>query len=93
MRRPDAVSALAIATALTLRAVFRLALRQAEGLIGSIIALLGFDLSVPDHTTLSNAFAKRHLRPNGRRLPHTAERASVMRYAARTQNGAAHARR
>ncbi len=31
-------SALAIATALTLRAVFRLALRQTEGLIGSIIA-------------------------------------------------------
>lgn len=46
-------SALAIATALTLRSVFRLALRQTEGLIGSIITLLGLDLSVPDHTTLS----------------------------------------
>jgi hypothetical protein len=46
-------SALAIATALTLRAVFRLALRQTKGLIGSIIALLGIDLVVPDHTTLS----------------------------------------
>ena len=46
-------SALAIATALTLRSVFRLALRQTEGLIGSIIALLGLDLAVPDHTTLS----------------------------------------
>ena len=46
-------SALAIATALTLRTVFRLALRQTEGLIGSIIALLGLDLAVPDHTTLS----------------------------------------
>ena len=46
-------SALAIATALTLRSVFRLALRQTEGLIGSIIALLGLDLSVPDHTILS----------------------------------------
>ena len=34
-------SALAILTALTLRAVFRLAYRQAEGLIGSIIGLLG----------------------------------------------------
>jgi len=33
--------------------VFRFALRQAEGLIGSIIALLGLDLAVPDHTTLS----------------------------------------
>jgi hypothetical protein len=46
-------SDLAIATALTLKAVFRLALRQTEGLIGSIIALLGLDLAVPDHTTLS----------------------------------------
>jgi hypothetical protein len=46
-------SALAIATALTLRAVFRLALRQTEGLIGSILRLLGLELAVPDHTTLS----------------------------------------
>jgi hypothetical protein len=46
-------SPLAITTGLTLRAVFRLALRQTEGLIGSIIRLLGLDLPVPDHTTLS----------------------------------------
>jgi hypothetical protein len=46
-------SALAITTGLTLRAVFRLALRQTEGLIGSIIGLLGLDLAVPDHSTLS----------------------------------------
>ncbi len=46
-------SDLAIATALTLRAVFRLALRQTEGLIGSIMQLLGLDLAVPDHSTLS----------------------------------------
>jgi hypothetical protein len=46
-------SPLAILTALTLRAVFRLAYRQAEGLIGSIINLLGLRLRVPDHTTLS----------------------------------------
>ena len=46
-------SPLAILTALTLRAVFRLALRQTEGLIGSIIGLLGLDLAVPDHSTLS----------------------------------------
>jgi hypothetical protein len=46
-------SDLAIATALTLRAVFRLALRQTEGLIGSILELLGLDLAVPDHSTLS----------------------------------------
>jgi hypothetical protein len=46
-------SGLAIRTALTLRAVFRLALRQTEGLIGSILQLLGLDLAVPDHSTLS----------------------------------------
>ncbi|WP_404294507.1 IS5 family transposase (plasmid) [Microvirga sp. RSM25] len=46
-------SALAIRTALTLRVVFRLALRQTEGLIGSILRLLGLDLAVPDHSTLS----------------------------------------
>jgi Transposase DDE domain len=46
-------SPLAILTALTLRAVFRLALRQTEGLIGSIFQLLGLDLAVPDHSTLS----------------------------------------
>ncbi|MBP2316129.1 hypothetical protein J2852_005494 [Azospirillum soli] len=45
-------SDLAITTALMLRAVFRLALRQTEGLIGSILQLLGLDLPVPDHTTL-----------------------------------------
>ena len=50
-------SELAILTALTLRAVFRLALRQTEGLIGSIMGLLGLDLPVPDHTTLSRRAA------------------------------------
>ena len=49
--QPD-YSALAILTALTLRAVFRLPFRQTEGLIGSVIGLLGLDLAVPDHTTL-----------------------------------------
>ena len=43
-------SALAITTALTLRAVFRLALRQTEGLIASILLLLGLDLAAPDHS-------------------------------------------
>src|SRR3954465_2778145 len=54
-------SELAILTALTLRAVFRLALRQTEGLIGSIIHLLGLDLPVPDHTTLSRRAATREV--------------------------------
>jgi len=46
-------SALAITTALTLRAVFRLALRQTEGLIASLLGLLGLDLAAPDHSTIS----------------------------------------
>ena len=46
-------SDLAITTALTLRAVFRLALRQTEGLISSLLQLLDLDLPVPDHSTLS----------------------------------------
>ena len=46
-------SDLAITTALTPRAVFRLPLRQTEGLIGSILQLLGLDLAAPDHSTLS----------------------------------------
>src|SRR4051794_25355693 len=45
-------SDLAILTALTFKAVFRLAYRQTEGLIGSLIRLLGLTLPVPDHTTL-----------------------------------------
>jgi hypothetical protein len=38
---------------LTLRAVFHLPLRQTEGLIGSILQLLGLDLPVPSFSTLS----------------------------------------
>src|SRR3954451_16187917 len=45
-------SDLAILTGLTLKAVFRLAYRQTEGLIGSVIGLLGLDLAVSDHSTL-----------------------------------------
>ena len=43
----------AIVAALTVRAVYRLALRAAEGLIRSIFGLLGLALPMPDHTTLS----------------------------------------
>src|SRR5271154_296291 len=46
-------STLAITTALTMRTVFGLALGQAGGLIGSVIALLGLALAVPDPSTLS----------------------------------------
>ena len=46
-------SDMAITTALALRAVFRLVLRQPEGLNAPILALLGLDLAVPGHSTLS----------------------------------------
>ena len=54
--------------AAAVRAVFRLALRQTEGLIGSIIGLLGLDLAVPDHITLSRRAATLEVpRPQARR--------------------------
>jgi IS5 family transposase len=43
----------AIETALTLRLVFKLPLRQAEGFLRSVLSLMGVDLVAPDHTTLS----------------------------------------
>ena len=43
----------AIETALTLRLIFHLPLRQTEGFLTSIFGMLGLDLSAPDHTTLS----------------------------------------
>ena len=46
-------SDLAIELVLTLRLVFHLALRQAEGFVSSVLRLLGLELSIPDHTTLS----------------------------------------
>src|SRR3954452_21703733 len=56
-------SPLAILTALTVRAVFRLAFRQTEGLISSIIGLLGLTLRVPDHPTLSRRAASLEVPP------------------------------
>lgn len=46
-------SDLAIVTALTLRAVFHLPLRQTEGFVASLIRVMDLDLETPDHTTLS----------------------------------------
>ena len=46
-------SDVAIETALTLRMVFNLPLRQAEGFLRSLFDLMGLCLEVPDHTTLS----------------------------------------
>jgi hypothetical protein len=63
----------AIVTTLTLRAVFHLALRQAEGFVGSLIRLMGPDLDTPDHTTLS------------RRSPDAAAPSKYPRSSARTK--------
>ncbi len=49
----------AIEAALAVTAVYRLALRQAEGLVASIFALLGLALPVPDHTTLSSGVKRK----------------------------------
>ncbi|NPD69854.1 IS5 family transposase (plasmid) [Lichenicola cladoniae] len=62
----------AIELVLTLRLVFHLALRQAEGFARSVLRLLGLDLCVPDHSTLSRrgrAFARRQPRAGRRDEP------------------------
>jgi hypothetical protein len=46
-------SATAIQTCLMLRTAFKLALRQAEGMMASVITLMGLPISTPDHTTVS----------------------------------------
>lgn len=48
----------AIATCLMLRTAFKLPLRQAEGLMKSVVELLGCALAVPDHTTVSRRAMK-----------------------------------
>ncbi|MFT7486608.1 MAG: hypothetical protein ACI9F9_002463 [Candidatus Paceibacteria bacterium] len=50
---PQKYSDLAIETALTLRPLFQLPLRQAEGFLRSLLELMDVTLEVPDHTTLS----------------------------------------
>ena len=46
-------SDVAIETALTLRLLFHLPLRQTEGFLHSLFGMMGLDLAAPDHTTLS----------------------------------------
>ena len=60
-------SEVAIETALTLRLIFHLPLRQTEGFLRSIFGMLCLDLSAPDHTTLSRR--GQHLDLALRRLP------------------------
>jgi transposase len=51
--RPQQYSAIAIETGLMLRLAFGRPWRQTEGMLASILRLLGSDVPVPDHTTLS----------------------------------------
>lgn len=51
--RPSRYSDLAIEAGLMLRLAFGRPWRQTEGLLGSLMRLLGLDLPVPDHTTFS----------------------------------------
>jgi Transposase DDE domain len=56
---------MAVEVVLTLRLVFHLALRQVEGFTRSILHLLGVEIAVPDHSTLSRrgrGFASRQPR-------------------------------
>jgi transposase len=50
---PPIYSEIAIETGLALRLVFHQPLRQTEGMLRSIAAVLGVGIAIPDHTTLS----------------------------------------
>ena len=60
-------SDLAIETALTLRLLYHLPLRQAEGFLHALFGMMRLDLSVPDYTTLSRS--SQHLRRCLRPVP------------------------
>ena len=59
-------SDLAIETALTLRLLYHLPLRQAEGFLHALFGMMRLDLSAPDYTTLSrrSRHLRRRLRPS-----------------------------
>ena len=58
-------SDLAIETALTLRLLYHLPLRQAEGFLHALFGMMRLDLAAPDYTTLSrrSQHLQRRLRP------------------------------
>jgi hypothetical protein len=55
--RPQKYSEIAVETGLMLRLAFGRPWRQTEGMLASIMRLLGLDLPVPDHTTFSRRSA------------------------------------
>ena len=62
-------SDIAIQTALALRLLFHLPLRQTEGFVRSILTLMGVALPCPDHTTLSRRNATVEIRQQIDRAP------------------------
>ena len=72
VERLKVYSDLAIETAFSLRCLFKLPLRQAEGILRSLFSLMKVDLSVQDHIILSrrNSSLKTQLKrvgqPSGR---------------------------
>jgi len=62
-------SDIAIETALALRLLFRLPLRQTEGFLHAILPLIGVVLPCPDHTTLSRRNTTVAIRQQGARVP------------------------
>lgn len=56
--KPKFFSATAIETALTLREVFHLPLRQTEGFLSDVLRLLSVSVTVPDYSTLSKRSEK-----------------------------------
>ena len=59
-------SDLAIESALTLRLLFHLPLRQTEGFLTSLFVLMGLDLRSPDHTTLVPSWPTPRPKASGR---------------------------
>ena len=55
--RPQRYSEIVVETGLMLRLAFSRPWRQTEGMLASIMGLLGLDLPVPDHTTFSRRSA------------------------------------
>ena len=60
---------IAIETAIALRLLFHLPLRQTKGFLGSVLRLMGLSLPCPDHTTLSRRNATVVIRQHVERAP------------------------
>jgi hypothetical protein len=58
-------------TSLMVRTAFKLPLRQAEGLMTSVLTLMDLTISAPDHTTISRRAVKLAvIQPDPAAVPH-----------------------